>query len=43
MNKWNWKEKREKAAFIALEDGTILRGYSVGAKKDNLGEVVFYC
>jgi carbamoyl-phosphate synthase small subunit len=41
LNKWNWKEKRDKAAFIALEDGTILRGYSVGAKKDNLGEVVF--
>lgn len=41
MNKWNWKEKREKRAFIALEDGTILHGYSVGAKKDNVGEVVF--
>ncbi len=41
MNKWNWKEKREKPAFLALEDGTILRGYSVGAKKDNVGEVVF--
>ncbi len=41
MNKWNWKEKREKPSFLALEDGTILRGYSVGAKKDNVGEVVF--
>ena len=41
MSKWNWKEKREKAAFLALEDGTILRGYSVGAKRDNVGEVVF--
>ena len=41
MSKWNWKEKREKPAFLALEDGTILRGYSVGAKKDNVGEVVF--
>jgi carbamoyl-phosphate synthase small subunit len=41
VQKWNWKEKREKAAFLALEDGTILRGYSVGAKRDNVGEVVF--
>lgn len=41
MSKWNWKEKREKPAFLALEDGTILRGYSVGAKKDNVGEAVF--
>ncbi len=41
MSKWNWKEKREKPAFLALEDGTILRGYSVGAKRDNVGEVVF--
>lgn len=39
--KWNWKEKRDKRAFLALEDGTILRGYSVGAAKDMLGEVVF--
>ncbi len=41
MSTWNWKEKREKPAFLALEDGTILRGYSVGAKRDNVGEVVF--
>ncbi len=41
MSKWNWKEKREKPAFLALEDGTILRGISVGAKRDNVGEVVF--
>ncbi len=41
MSKWDWKEKREKPAFLALEDGTILRGYSVGAKRDNVGEVVF--
>jgi len=39
--KWNWKEQREKKAFLALEDGTILRGYSVGAPRDTLGEVVF--
>jgi len=41
LNKWDWKAKREKGAFLALEDGTILRGYSVGAAKDNVGEVVF--
>ena len=40
-SKWNWKEKRDKPAFLALEDGTILRGYSVGAPVNGLGEVVF--
>ncbi len=38
---WNWKAQREQAAFLALEDGTIYRGYSVGAARDNVGEVVF--
>jgi len=38
---WNWLEKREKSAFLALADGTIFRGYSVGAQVDVLGEVVF--
>jgi len=41
MTDWNWREKREKKAFLALEDGTVLRGASVGAAKDVLGEVVF--
>lgn len=41
MSKWNWKEKREKTAFLALEDGTILHGYSVGAPVNTVGEVVF--
>jgi len=41
MTTWNWKEKRDKKAFIALEDGTIFRGYSVGAPTDMVGEVVF--
>lgn len=41
MQKWNWKAQREKNAFLALADGTILRGYSVGASRDVLGEVVF--
>ncbi|MFW6151445.1 MAG: glutamine-hydrolyzing carbamoyl-phosphate synthase small subunit [Verrucomicrobiota bacterium] len=39
--RWKWSEQRSKAAFLALEDGTILRGYSVGANKDAVGEVVF--
>jgi carbamoyl-phosphate synthase small subunit len=38
---WRWKEQREKRAFLALQDGTILRGYSVGAPCDAVGEVVF--
>ena len=38
---YNWKEKRERTAFLALEDGTVLRGYSVGAPVERLGEVVF--
>jgi carbamoyl-phosphate synthase small subunit len=39
--RWNWQERREKPAFLALEDGTVLRGYSVGAAVDTVGEVVF--
>ena len=38
---WHWREKREKKAILALEDGTVLRGYSVGAPINALGEVVF--
>ncbi len=38
---WNWREQREKPAFLALEDGTILRGWSFGAPIDKVGEVVF--
>jgi len=38
---WNWRAKREKKAFLALEDGTVFRGHSVGAATDGLGEVVF--
>ena len=40
-NRWNWKEKREKRAFLALEDGTTMHGYSFGAQVDEVGEVVF--
>jgi carbamoyl-phosphate synthase small subunit len=39
--KWNWDEQRKQPAFLALEDGTVARGYSVGAVRDALGEVVF--
>ena len=39
--RWNWKEQREKPAFLALEDGTVLRGVSIGAPRDSVGEVVF--
>lgn len=38
---YNWKEKREKNAFLALEDGSVLHGISIGAKTDSAGEVVF--
>lgn len=38
---WNWQEQRARKAFLALQDGTILRGHSVGASTDTLGEVVF--
>ncbi len=36
-----WKAERERAAFLALDDGTVFRGVAFGAKKDALGEVVF--
>ncbi len=41
MKSFNWKEQRQKKACLVLEDGTVFRGYSVGAKRDTLGEVVF--
>jgi len=39
--KQQWQEQRQRAAFLALEDGTIWRGHSVGAPRNALGEVVF--
>lgn len=36
-----WKEKRAKRAYLALADGTIFPGYSVGFDADTVGEVVF--
>jgi len=41
VTKYNWKEQRDKRAFLALEDGSVYHGYSVGAEADVLGEVVF--
>jgi carbamoyl-phosphate synthase small subunit len=38
---YDWKKKRDKNAFLALEDGSVLKGYSVGADVDREGEVVF--
>jgi len=40
-DRYNWRARRERGAFLALEDGTILRGYSIGADRDGVGEVVF--
>ncbi len=36
-----WQAERERAAFLALDDGTVFRGVAFGARKDALGEVVF--
>ena len=36
-----WEAERERAAFLALDDGTVFNGVAFGAKKDALGEVVF--
>jgi carbamoyl-phosphate synthase small subunit len=40
-DKFNWKAKREKKAFLALADGAVFRGYAFGAKTDTVGEAVF--
>jgi carbamoyl-phosphate synthase small subunit len=37
----DWKALRAKTAFLALADGSIYRGTSVGAARDQVGEVVF--
>lgn len=36
-----WKAAREKRAFLALENGAVFRGHSVGADRDLPGETVF--
>ena len=40
-DRFNWKAKREKKAFLALADGTVFRGYAFGAISDTVGEAVF--
>lgn len=37
----NWAAQRNATAFLALADGTVMRGWSCGAAVDRLGEVVF--
>ena len=37
----NFAEQRERKAFLALADGQVFHGYSVGASVDTCGEVVF--
>ena len=39
--KFQWKAKRERKAFIALADGAVFHGYAFGEKKDAVGEAVF--
>lgn len=36
-----WKAERERAAFLALADGTVFHGVAFGAAVDQVGEVVF--
>lgn len=38
---YSWRKQREAKAFLALEDGSVLRGHSAGAPVDREGEVVF--
>lgn len=38
---FNWQQQRRRDAFLALADGTILRGYGFGAPTDCVGEAVF--
>ena len=41
QDRFNWRARRERRAFLALEDGSIFRGTSMGAAQDGVGEVVF--
>lgn len=36
-----WKAERDRAAFLALADGTVFHGVAFGAQVDRVGEVVF--
>jgi carbamoyl-phosphate synthase small subunit len=37
----NFKEQRERKAFLVLADGSVFYGYSVGANLDACGDMVF--
>lgn len=38
---YDWQSIREQKAFLALENGAIFRGHSIGAPVDTVGEAVF--
>lgn len=40
-HQYDWKKMRDRKAFLALENGVVLKGYSIGAEIDREGEVVF--
>ncbi len=37
-----WREQREASAYLALQNGVVLRGHSIGAPRETLGELVFH-
>ena len=39
--KFDWQARRERRAFVALADGTVFPGWSVGFASDTTGEAVF--
>ncbi len=41
MDKYGWQAARRRKAFLALEDGSVFPGHSIGADKDGPGEAVF--
>lgn len=41
MRTYDWTAQRQKKAYLALEDGTVLYGWSAGADIDRVGEAVF--
>ena len=38
---FKWDAKRQRAAYLALADGTVFHGYGFGAAQDTVGEAVF--
>ncbi len=41
MHTHDWRAAREAKAYLALEDGSVFRGHSVGSERDLVGETVF--